>query len=152
MHLGNESASALGFQRGSGIGFGKKKKGVQGKSQTGLTEAPSAESAQDTKEEQQGHSPSKVQEAATGLKQTGEVAALASKCKATRSEFDPGTQYNSLDILNLLSDDTLLAIARTCDIDVGEDSGTLNYNLRALRGVYGPRSRPTGLQGGEGKL
>lgn len=46
----------------------------------------------------------------TSSYQVGEVATLATKRKAT-ADFDPGMSCASLDILSLLSDNTLLAIA-----------------------------------------
>lgn len=52
--------------------------------------------------------------------QNGEVAAMAAKRKANISEFDPGMAQFSLDIFHLLSDDLLLEIAHTYDIDVGD--------------------------------
>lgn len=45
---------------------------------------------------------------------------MASKRKASLSEFGPGMHFDALKVLNFfLSNDTLLDIACTCEIDMG---------------------------------
>lgn len=60
---------------------------------------------------------------------------LELKYKANLTKFDTGVQYGSLKVLNLLSDDTLLAIAYTCDIEMESESTIRSQNLGVLRKV-----------------
>lgn len=52
-------------------------------------------------------------------------------------------QYGSLEVLNLLSDDTLLAIVCTCDIDMERESTIRSQNLGVLRKVKSFRKNIT---------
>lgn len=57
------------------------------------------------------------------LYQMGQVAMSASKHKARLADPEPGMPMSHLNVLSIISDDALLFIARTCDIDMGRGKG-----------------------------
>lgn len=66
---------------------------------------------------------------------SGQVISNAAKRKATLVDPDPGTISNSINILNLLSDESLLSIAHICDVDFGSDRVERVANLALIRSL-----------------
>lgn len=63
------------------------------------------------------------------------VASLASRRKALMADDSSGINLLNLDVLDLMSDDILLDIAHTCEVDLGREGSEQKSNLDFVRKV-----------------
>lgn len=63
------------------------------------------------------------------LYQSGLVADSASKRKALHTEHDTGISKSGLNIFNIITDDMLLSLANTCDINMECNTSEHTHNL-----------------------
>lgn len=67
--------------------------------------------------------------------QSGQIISLASKRKALHINLDKGNSPFSFDILNLLSNQTLLEFAQIYKIDLGDTENSRTLNIDFIRNL-----------------
>lgn len=62
------------------------------------------------------------------------MAGSATRRKAPFLELDQCTSLNPNEIFNLVPDDTLISVAHTCHLDLGETEDSYSHILATLKG------------------